>query len=252
MQHYFISFISAILIFIFPFNCDGQNQNDTIRVLFIGNSYTYTENLPQVISVLSESTNKIITAHKSTVGGATLKQHWLGARGLQSIEKIKDGNYHIVVLQEHSMGPINHPDSTLKYIGLFSNIIQKHNAKLLLYETWAREETPERQQQISCFYIDAANRNNGTVVPVGQAWALAKSKQSNIQLYTNDGSHPDKLGTFLTACVFVSAITKQKPEMTSNTILTKDLYGESLILMHLDDSEANFCIDISEKIIKKP
>lgn len=251
MQHYFISLIITILIFIFPFNSGGQNQNDTIRVLFIGNSYTNTENLPQVISVLSESTNKIITAHKSAVGGATLKQHWFGEKDLQSKEKIKAGNYHLVILQEHSMGSINHPDSTLKYIALFNNIIQEHNAKLLLYETWAREETPECQQKISCFYKDAAKRNNGTVVPVGQAWALAKSRQPDIRLYTDDGSHPDKLGTFLTACVFVSAIIKQKPEMISNTILTKDLYGESLILMHVDDSDANYCIQISNEILNK-
>jgi len=37
----------------------AQVQKDTLRVLFVGNSYTYFENLPQVVSVLSEQTGMV-------------------------------------------------------------------------------------------------------------------------------------------------------------------------------------------------
>ena len=77
----------------------AQVQKDTLRVLFVGNSYTYFENLPQVVSVLSEQTGTVLITEKSTIGGAKLREHWRGARGLNTKEKIRNGDYDIVVLQ---------------------------------------------------------------------------------------------------------------------------------------------------------
>ena len=57
-------------------------KKDTLRVLLVGNSYTYYENLPQVISLLSEGTPCKLITRKSVAGGVTFKQHWLGERAL--------------------------------------------------------------------------------------------------------------------------------------------------------------------------
>lgn len=48
----------------------AQDGGDTLKVLFVGNSYTYFENLPQVVSVLSEKTGTVLVTEKVTIGGA--------------------------------------------------------------------------------------------------------------------------------------------------------------------------------------
>ena len=89
----------------------SQIKKDTLNVLFVGNSYTYFENLTQLISIISDSTDTKLITKKSTSGGVSLRQHWLGLRGLKTQEIIKNGNFDIIVFQGHSMSTINKPDS---------------------------------------------------------------------------------------------------------------------------------------------
>jgi uncharacterized membrane protein len=65
----------------------AQNEKGTLKILFVGNSYTYFKNLPQMVSIISDNTKTKLVTKKSTKGSAKLREHWLGERGL----KTKDG-----------------------------------------------------------------------------------------------------------------------------------------------------------------
>ena len=114
--------ISALCFGLGQYSASAQVKRDTVKVLFIGNSYTYVENLPQIVSILSDGSNTKLITRKSTVGGAKLSEHWKGERGLKSKEIIRDGKFDIVVLQEHSLGTLNEKDSVIKYEKLFCKI----------------------------------------------------------------------------------------------------------------------------------
>ncbi|MCD6354645.1 MAG: hypothetical protein J7L95_03760 [Prolixibacteraceae bacterium] len=58
--------------------CFAQIPKDSLKILFVGNSYTYVENIPQIVSLISEQTGIKLITKKSTKGGATLSQHWRG------------------------------------------------------------------------------------------------------------------------------------------------------------------------------
>lgn len=221
-------------------NGSAQDQKDTLRVLFVGNSYTYFENLPQVVSVLSGQTGTILITEKITIGGAKLSEHWRGARGLNTIEKIREGNYDIVVLQEWSLGTVNERDSAVFYLGLFSKLAREAGAEPYYYLTWGREKIPQQQEVISRVYRETAALNRATVVPAGEAWALARSLRPEIKLYDPDGTHPSDLGTYLTACVFVAAITGELPETVPGVPAVRDSYGEEIILMRIDQMDVEF------------
>src|SRR5665648_133272 len=118
----------------------AQVKRDTLKVLFVGNSYTYVQNLPQIVSIISDSTKTKLVTRKSTVGGAFLSEHWFGKRGLKTKEIITKGKFDIVILQENSMGTIQQPDSTIKYAKLLCGLIKASGAKPCLYMTWAREK----------------------------------------------------------------------------------------------------------------
>ncbi len=227
-----IIFILSMLVFLVGTSNFAQNKKDTLKVLFVGNSYTFVNNLPQITSLISENVNTKLITRASTIGGGKLREHWLGKRGLKTKEKIATGNFDIVVLQGFSMNAMIEPDTLTKYAGLFCDYIKKNGAKPYLYLTWARKKVPQYQETIDSVYYSIAKENNVKVVPVGKAWQLAQQLRPNIELFQNDGSHPSKLGTLLTASVFVAALTGELPDALSKSFRTKDSNGEFVLLMY--------------------
>jgi len=174
-------------------------QQKELKVLFVGNSYTYGYNLPHIVSIISEETPVKLVTRKSVIGGASLQEHWEGGRELNTRNMIAEGDYDVVVLQDFSMSAMNSPDTSLKYIRLFSEFIRSHGAEPCLFNTWAREKVPQFQAEIDAMYERAALENNATWVPVGPAWELAMDLRPSVDLFTSDGSHPNELGCMLTA-----------------------------------------------------
>ena len=243
------SLFLILSIGLFLFQTSLQAQQKELSVLFVGNSYTYGNNLPHIIAILSEGTNTKLFTRKSVIDGAHLWEHWNGDRGLQTKQIIREGDFDIVVLQDYSMSAIETPDSTLKYVRLFAEYIDQLGGKTYLYNTWARKKVPQFQTEIDEMYTRAALDNRIERVPVGSAWELAQAIRPTVELFTSDGSHPNALATLLTACVFVRAITGELPQDIPQSFRTLDSHGETVYLMHVDGLDAEFCLRVSGEII---
>ena len=229
----------------------AQVKRDTLKVLFVGNSYTYVQNLPQVVSIISDSTKTKLLTRKSTVGGAYLSEHWYGKRGLKTKEIITKGKFDLVILQENSMGTIQQPDSTIKYAKLLCQLIKASGAKPCLYMTWAREKVPQYQDEITNAYSKIAKENGAILVPVGKAWQLAMKLRPTINLYDPDGSHPSGLGAILSAYVFVGALTGEVPASIPGWYGITDIDGESVQLMSIDNLDAVFFRTVAEQTLRE-
>ena len=227
----------------------AQNKKDTLKVLFVGNSYTHVNNLPQIVSMVSQNVNTTLITKQSTIGGAKLREHWLGERGLKTKEIIKNGNFDIVVFEGYSMSTILEPDSLKKYLELFCNYTRKNGAEPYFYLTWARENNPQSQEIIDSVYYSIAAETNATVVPAGRAWKLARELRPDIKLYEKDGSHPSKFGTILTAYTFVATLTHEMPEKPKRAYSSKDIDGEFLLLMYFYKDEISD-VAFFKKVVK--
>ncbi|MBI9041830.1 hypothetical protein [Lutibacter sp.] len=244
--------IKIIAILFLSLTIKAQEKKDTINILFVGNSYTYFENMPHMVSLISDNSKTKLVTKKSVVGGAKLSEHWLGQKGLKTQELIKKGKFDIVVLQEHSMGSIKEADSLVKYSKLFCNLIKENGAKPYLYMTWAREKVPQYQEEINKVYSYVADENDAMIVPVGKTWELAMELRPNIKLFDDDGSHPNQLGAFLTACTFVGTILGNVPDNLGTFYSIKDAYGESIILLdQIDALDVIFLTKVVNEIIMK-
>jgi hypothetical protein len=190
------------------------------RVLFIGNSYTYFNNLPQVVSGLAKSApdHYVMETEMVTVGGATLKRHWDEGKAL---EAIKRGGWNYVVLQEQStlgaapvvdgIPQIAEPKAFHEYARLFDAEIKKAGAKTIFYLTWARQNAPEKQALLTDAYQKISKELNAIVAPVGVAWEIALKKNPQLALHIQDKSHPSPMGSYLAACVFYATIFRKSP-----------------------------------------
>ncbi|MBD9414639.1 SGNH/GDSL hydrolase family protein [Pseudomonas sp. PDM16] len=191
-----------------------------LSVLFVGNSYTFYNDLPQMVRQMSveAAQPRPLQVRDVTFGGASLQAHW--QRG--EVQKvIASQHWDYVVIQDFSTMPVDDPDLTREYVRHVAAAARKAGAQPILYLTWARKAKPAMQDQLDSVYTELANETHALLAPVGQAWkrALAVSPQPN--LFIEDGSHPSYAGSYLAASVFYSLIYGVQPPAPSAEQLVK-------------------------------
>ena len=224
-------------------------SQDTLKVLFVGNSYTYFWNLPQVVEAMAESRNFPLITRQSTAGGANLGHHSRGARNLNTVSMVDSGDWDHVILQDHSLRAIQAPDSLHYYVNWWNQRIQNSGDTTHLYMTWARNFNPLMILTIAEEYESVGNDLSIPVVPIGRIWDSAKRLRPEIDLYDPDGSHPSPLGTYLTACAFFSHLSGQSSVGFPARLVSTDQNGEKLYLTIVPPSDAAFCQDVVEQLL---
>ncbi len=223
----------------------ASNDPNVIRLLFIGNSYTYVNNLPGLLMELSAHEAKPVDVEMVVEGGMTLYNHWTNGQALAAIQR---GGWDYVVLQEQSTlgsgsDQIGNPAFFQEQVRRFNAEIEKTGAKTLLYLTWARQNAPQNQSLLTKAYMDIANELHIQVAPVGIAWQQALKTRPNLILHQDDGSHPNPAGSYLAACVFYATIYQKSPEGLPAHIASA-LVDDSNVLqsgeVNLNSSEALF------------
>jgi hypothetical protein len=181
-----------------------------LNVLFIGNSYTYVNDLPKTLAELAKAGKQLPVHHeRETPGGCSLEKHWKDGKALTKVQSRK---WDYVVLQDHSLGPLQKRDEMIEYGKKFDAEIKKAGARTILYMTWARQNQPEDQAALSKAYLDLSKDLKSKVAPVGNAWSTALKADPALVLHQEDKSHPNATGTYLAACVFYGTIYGKSPE----------------------------------------
>lgn len=208
--------LAAVRAGVRPTRASGERP---LRVLFVGNSYTYVNDLPWLVGQLASSAGGARRLETGMVaeGGATLRSHWEGGRAL---EAIRAGRWDYVVLQEQSSLPLNQPDVMRKYARLFDAEIRRAGARTVFYLTWSRQSRPETQAALTEAYAGVARELGAELAPVGTAWHSALRENPRLALYSEDGSHPGPAGSYLAACVFYSVFYGKSPEGLSRRLFS--------------------------------
>lgn len=246
------------------------------RVLFLGNSYTGVNNLPQMLANVASSTGDTLLFDSNTPGGYTLQGHSSNA---SSLAKIAQGNWDFVVLQEQSQLP-SFPISQVQadvfpYAQLLDSIINAQNpcAETVFYMTWGRKNGDASNcaswppvctyagmdSLLNLRYRMMANDNNAIVSPVAVVWRYIIQNYPSLDLYQADQSHPSVAGTYAAACSFYTVLFRKDPTAISfNSTLsatdaanirtaTKLMVYDSLMKWHVGayDPSANFSYIVS-------
>ncbi|WP_375444750.1 DUF4886 domain-containing protein [uncultured Fibrella sp.] len=180
-------------------------QRDSVRVLFIGNSYTYGNDLPDLLAQLMVGKGVKFGYESITAGGATLQKHWEEGNVQAAIRRKP---WDFVILQEQSTRPFTKREAFFQYARLLDADIKKTKAKTLFYATWAAKASPDEQPKLTEAYQTIANETGSLMAPVGEAWKLAIS--DSLTLHGPDGRHPNLAGTYLAGCMLYRAITSKK------------------------------------------
>lgn len=178
---------SLLLLLIVAFSCSQPKEEDEIRILFIGNSYTYHNSTPELFKalVLERFPDHNVETRLISQGGMTLEGHW---KGEEAINTIKSGTWDYVVLQEQSklgMALIidddihfGRTDLFFEYARKFDAEIKKAGAKTVFFMTWSERNKPEEQTILTHAYSTIANELDAILAPVGLVWNNVSTNES--------------------------------------------------------------------------
>lgn len=222
----------------------ATSQNDPIRVLFIGNSYTAVNNLPQMVTDVAASVGDVLLCESNTPGGCTFQQHCSNT----SMTMICKGGWDVVVLQEQSQLP-SFPLGQVQtmcfpFAAQLVDSIYAVNpcSRAMFYMTWGRKngdsENCPNWPPVCTYegmdsllferYMAMSSDNKADVSPVGAVWHYLRDFYPNIELYSGDGSHPSPAGSYAAACAFYTLILKKDPIFITNHLNVPDSTAETI------------------------
>jgi hypothetical protein len=197
------------------------NNAPTQHILFIGNSYTFVNDLPGTFGRLACSGGHKVETAMSAEGGWKLADH---AASSKTLDLIKQQKWDWVILQEQSEIPAVN-DWRLQYMYPAARQlvakIKDNGSKPMFLLTWGhRDGLPENgmstyhdmQTQLAIGYTSMALELRVPISPVGTAWEKNLSKPDPLSLWMDDGSHPNEGGTYLAAAVLYASIFGQSPD----------------------------------------
>ena len=220
MKHLLIALILCISA--------SVKAQDSLNVLFIGNSYTAYNNLSQLVAQVAVSNGDYVTFNSNTPGGHTFQQH---STNTTTLSLIAQGNWDYVVLQEQSQlpsFPIGQVESSVyPYAKKLDSLIKVANpcAETVFYNTWGRKNGDASNcvnLPVLCTYqgMDSllqlrygfmADTNNAILSPVAQVWRYIRTNYPTIELYNPDESHPSLAGSYAAACAFYTVLFRKSP-----------------------------------------
>ncbi len=203
-------------------------QAQNIEVLFLGNSYTGVNNLPNLVYQLALSGGDTIQYDANTPGGHTLEGH---STNNTTFNKIFSNDWDYVVLQEQSQRPSFPPSQVAwqvyPYARALDSLITLNNpcTETVFYMTWGRRygdamNCPNypplctfegMSARLRTSYLEMGADNDAIVAPVGAAWSYSKVVDSTMVLHSGDNSHPNMHGSYLAACVFYATMLRKSP-----------------------------------------
>lgn len=181
----------------------GQ-QPPEVRVLFIGNSLTSSNDVPRLVEALTAHTGTGIQAAMVAKNNFSLDDHWQDGAAKNAIER---GGWTFVVMQQ---GPSALPDSREQLrasVKRFAPIIRRAGARPALYMVWPSQARNFDFDRVRESYALAAADVDGVFIPAGEAWRAAIKRDASIGLYGDDGFHPTPQASYLSALVIASTLT---------------------------------------------
>lgn len=271
--------ICSILLTFFAVTLSAQTPVKR-KVLFLGNSYTYVNNLPQLIKDIALANGDTLLFDSNCPGGQTFQGHVGNAT---SINKINSQQWDYVVLQAQSQEPSFPPSQvssqTLPYAIKLDSMIKHNNActETVFYETWGRKNGDAAncasyaplctflgmQNRLRTYYKQFADTTHSIMAPAGEAWRKSIALNPNLELYSSDESHPSLEGSYLTACVFYEVLFNHSvlsntytAGISTNTVtflqqIAHDVVNDSLLTWNIGKYTPCLTTEISQTSIEK-
>ena len=203
------SLLSVLSIF-FATHCNSDPTADSLpagghHVLFVGNSLTYTHDLPATVAAIAESAGDTIRFRTVAGPNLALIDHLNGATDVKAV--IASEPWEMVILQQGPTPAGICRDSLVLWTTMFDPLIKAVGGTTALLMPWTYRSEMSGLDEVRISFEEAATAVGGVFIPAGEAWRLAIAADPSLGLWGGDNFHPGGTGTFLTALVIYERIT---------------------------------------------
>lgn len=215
------------------------NANDTTKVLFIGNSITYYNDMPQTFEDIANSLGETCEMEMHAPGGTGFANHIINP---EVYSLFRQGDWDFIVLQPgtgdsggEQFGGTPKEETLIRIRTLLdSAYLYNPCSQVLFYEisngAYSNSEEHLDTYNASMDVIHAnldyfSDSTRLPYAPVGEAFRTSWNQDSELLLWNSFGDiHPNPKGSYLAACVFYSSIFKNSPAGTSvvNTLSNEE------------------------------
>ncbi len=193
---------------------------EPLRLLFIGNSLTYTNDLPGMVdSIASVVEAGSVEVESITYPNFGLTEHRL--RG-EADSAIRAGGWTLVILQQ---GPSSLPESRIQIVAearWYAAVAAEAGVPLAFLMVWPDRSRLAFFDDVALSYKLAADSTGSLLLPAGEAWRAAWRRDSTLQFFGKDGFHPEPLGTYLAALVIVDRLRPAALDRLSATLINDE------------------------------
>ena len=239
---------------------DNRVPQDTLRMLFIGNSYTYYHTYPMIFKDMAWHEGHYANCNIFISGGYTMKAHLANKYSREAVAK---GGYDYAFLQDQSILPTligteDEAGSVENMQKMVDNILKySPNAKPIIEITWGRKhgnnafgKYKHLLEKYPHFYTDyqtmqarlievttiEAETVGAGLSPVGVAWQIVRRERPEIELYAKDEYHQSYAGSYLSAAV-------------AYQIIYRTPFGEKATNAKLDAETAAYLRSVAERVV---
>lgn len=184
-----------------------------MKLLFIGNSHSYYNSLPETVFRLLEATG--VKPHVTALaeGGKGLAFH---AGSPNTLFNIRCGRYDAVICQDRgsSFDAVSFRESAKA----LKELTERAGARFFLFMPSAGKGNREAQRAMTESYLSFCHAYGCAFAPVGEVFSRFAGTDAADQLYREDGKHAATLGGYLSAVTIFYTITGRKRVINVATI----------------------------------
>lgn len=228
-----------------PGNGGVQLPDNGLRVLFVGNSLTTTNDLPGMVQTIAEAAGHELSQADISAPNFSLEDHYNSA----APGVIRQTRPDVVVLQE---GPSSLPENQVylkDWTIRMNESIQEVGARAALFMVW-----PEVARKATAFpavrdsYSNAALAVGGVFIPAGESWRELWKADSSAALYGSDGYHPSELGSIVAALTIFRMLFDEPVTALPSRLVPVTKY---LPVIELDSAQATVIYQAVESAVSQ-
>lgn len=180
-----------------------KSKPKKLSILFIGNSLTYTNDLPKLVKMEGKARGVKINTTMVAKPNYAISDHWIE---FQIQETIKSNKFDYVIIQQ---GPSSQPpgrQSLIEYGDMIGKLCNENGSKLAYFMVWPSQTYYQTFDMVIKNHTDAAAQTDGLLLPVGKVWKEYFDETNDFSYYGPDGFHPSKKGSQVAAQVILDSL----------------------------------------------
>jgi hypothetical protein len=204
-----ILLLVAFSIFSFT-SQDKGNEFSTTRVLFMGNSLTYTNNLPVLVEKFAASKGIQIETEMLAYPNYSLEDHWKDGE-IQKL--IASKRFGFVVVQQGPSSQTDGKEMLIEYGSKLKNLCDRSTSRLMFFMVWPSKQNLHTFDGVINNYTETATRTKSLLCPVGKVWKDHFDSTNDYSYYGPDMFHPSLKGSEVAAEIIFDTLLKHEVKL---------------------------------------